>query len=356
MADNDPVMELAKRKIELEPDEKSFEMIQKHWGSSVWPLVGLGLLIIISVVTFFISLIFGGIDSTFFIGYLIILGFIYLILILFGLSELYSYYQSVFIITNQRLIDCNQVNFLSRRVQTIDLHEIQSCSGSVGAGIGAILNFGTLSINTIGDKAIHVEDIPSPETVSAQVMHYHYLVAHGGVPEAHNVHATKPDEDKTPILENIPKVAEKVAEGLPISLPGETETEKAKEKGREPSLPQPVPNKPPSKPSQQAANQTDNQTGVEGLAKAVRITFRLPSERCEEVMSQLTVDQEPVKHYLADTDYYEVEITATPEKTDEFLAVLQQSGAEQITKNEVETLDPKVNPASSLPTSTSIAS
>lgn len=164
--------------LELEPTEEAFRVIHKHWGRILLPLSGLAILILLTLVAAPYALASGGLGNQLTALLIVILGIFYLTVVSYGLSEWYSYTHSAFIITNQRLIDCQQVNIWSRRVQTIDIYEVQGCSGELMPGWGVVLNFGQLMISVVGDLAMRVGYVPQPEAVSADVMRYHNVVSH----------------------------------------------------------------------------------------------------------------------------------------------------------------------------------
>lgn len=183
--------ELKRLSIVVESGEEVFEIIYKHWGRVILPLIGL--IIIVTITT--LGIIFYLIAADYSIGNFLLftsaVGFWYLALVLYGISEWYGYRHSTLIITNQRLIDCQQLTIFTRRVQTIDIYEIQSCTGEVAGSAGTLFNYGDLLINTLGDRPVAVHFVPSPELVSNQVMHYHHMSAHG---------VEKPDEKS---IENV---------------------------------------------------------------------------------------------------------------------------------------------------------
>lgn len=323
----DPKLELAKRRIELEESEETFEIIQKHWGSLILPFIAICGAAIVTIILVLGSAIFGGTFTTIFNTYLVLLGIIYITLIAYGLSEYYSYTQSTLVITSQRIIDVEQLNFISRRVQTIDMYEIQSCSGDVVPGPGTIFNYGNVHINTVGDKSITLHSLPSPEVISAQIMHYHHLVAHGGVESAHNPKAKKAEEDKTPQLEQIPKIADKVAE-VANSQPDSSGSP-------------PTPAKPTEagQPPVEEVAKTIVATTSNGGKPAIQLMFQLTKPKIEELKKGLQVGQEPILHPIEGSENYSVELVVGPEQVDSLVKQLHDLGASHIATTAITVID-----------------
>lgn len=193
------VRQLKRLATDLEADETAFKVVHKHWGRILWPLVGLSFLAALTLAVSFALPSLSDSNPNLIGPFIVILSILYLTLAMYAFSEWYSYSQSALVITNQRIIDYQQINFMLRRVQTIDLHEIQSCVGELSPGWGTIFHYGNLSIHTIGDRPIGINFIPNPEAASGQVMHYHNLIAHGGQSRAHTEAETpKPSNEIAP--------------------------------------------------------------------------------------------------------------------------------------------------------------
>ncbi len=304
--------ELKRLKIALESNEEVFEVIRKHWGRILWPTAGLITFIVITITAFLFIVFFVGATPNTVATFVMILTMLYVTLIAYGISEWFSYKQSALVITNQRILDILQVNFLSRRIQTIDIHEVQSCSGDLIGGIGTLLSYGNILIHTLGDKPVPIHFVPLPETVSNQVMHYHNLVAHGGVDDAHNQSAQKKDEDATPQLEAIPKQAEIIAEQTLPSQP-------------------PLKAMPPIGQSQPLLQQTKKTASL--------LTFHIPSETLTDVLKDLPAQREPTATYLKKTDFFEIQTVVDTALVEMIVEQIKEKGAVDIVASEVDLLD-----------------
>ena len=322
MDSNQFTSKLERLKIILEPSEQVYEIIHKHWGQILRPFIVLGLFVLLS---FFgsIYLVFStSLTSTTVLYFLPLSGVWYLMLFGYGLSEWYSYRQSALVITNQRVIDYHQLNFLSRRIQTIDIHEVQSCSGEMMPVAGTIFNYGNLMINTIGDKPITISYISSPEVASGDVMHYHNLIAHGGQAAHGDGHIA--GTEKVPVAPSQSASSQRPSSNnretaFPVRNQPSLEANIIPRSEAEPKVPQIHP------------GSADNGTKV-------LLMFQVPSEELQNVLENLPAEKEPTITYLRKNDYYEVEIVISHEQLPNVVSQLQAKGVESLYQSDVHRL------------------
>lgn len=336
---------LKRLRIELEPEEEAFEIAYKHWGRIIWPLLGLGILAISTIVAFiFVTTAFGANGTTSAIFFMI-LAILYLTLLLYGFSEWYSYRQSAVVITNQRIIDCQQITFFSRWMQTIDIYEIQSCAGELSPGLGTLFNYGYLYIHTIGDKPSTITYIPIPESICVQVMHYHNLVAHGGSPEAHNSHRQITDETTTnhhnhhiPATETA-VLEQELQDDPPPDLSKADENplvQLAPTLHRVAKRQEQMHWEPAFTPNHYEAVIDPPSSMVKPQRNAVLLMFHIPSEQLHQVLEGLPAKKEPTVTYLERTDYFEIEVIVPKEKIPALVKQLKIKGAEDIICSQIE--------------------
>lgn len=80
-----------------------------------------------------------------------------------------SWYYSVFIVTDQRLIQITQKGFWKRSVVDIGLPQIQMVNYEVGGLQETVLGFGTLMMQTfVGDLTIH--DVHHPAKIQKKIL------------------------------------------------------------------------------------------------------------------------------------------------------------------------------------------
>lgn len=103
------------------------------------------------------SYLFGGLAAGFILG------------VLLYLPSWISWYYSVFIITDQRLIQITQKGFWTRSVVDIGLHQIQMVNYEVAGLQETLLGFGTIMMQTfVGDLVIH--DVHHPAKVQKEIL------------------------------------------------------------------------------------------------------------------------------------------------------------------------------------------
>jgi len=158
-----------------EKDEKITLLIRKHWFNYIiFFVVGiLGIMPIIGITVFllFSSIIISDqIYST-----LIVLGSIYLLFLLSVLMiGFIDYYLDVYIVTDRRIVDINQLGLFRRSISELHLKQVQDVSAHVNGFSQTMLHFGNVFIQTAGETPnFTFESIPHPYTVAKQIIDLH---------------------------------------------------------------------------------------------------------------------------------------------------------------------------------------
>lgn len=84
----------------------------------------------------------------------------------------YDYSQSVFLITNDRVINVDQEGFWARKITETDLDKIQSATSQTSGIWRVMFKFGNLIIHTAGtsrEEEIVVKNIPNPYEVQQSI-------------------------------------------------------------------------------------------------------------------------------------------------------------------------------------------
>ena len=90
----------------------------------------------------------------------------YLLTLGFGFEKFLDWYYSFLIVTNERLVDVDFVNLLTRDIQYANLNHIEEPSLISGGFVRSIFNFGDVSVATAADEpAIESLAAPWPEKV-----------------------------------------------------------------------------------------------------------------------------------------------------------------------------------------------
>lgn len=103
------------------------------------------------------SYLFGGLGVGLLLGFLILL------------PSFISWYFSVYIVTDQRLLQVTQKGFWTRSVVDIGLPQIQMVNYEVAGLNQTLLGFGTIMMQTfVGDLVIH--DVHHPEKIQKKIL------------------------------------------------------------------------------------------------------------------------------------------------------------------------------------------
>ncbi len=85
-----------------------------------------------------------------------------------------DYYLDAWIITNERIIDVEQLGFFRRDVSTFRFEQIQDISVDVHGLIPTLLDFGDLHVQTAGQsRALLIRGVASPNTLRDFISHKH---------------------------------------------------------------------------------------------------------------------------------------------------------------------------------------
>lgn len=126
--------------------------------------------IVISIVMAVIPIVFSGIPFLSFLParfeFGAILGW-YVLILGFSLESFLSWFFNVCIITDERIVDVDFISLLYHDVASAKLENIEDVTSVTGGTIRAILDFGTVRIQTAGSQTeFEFEDIPHPAQVT----------------------------------------------------------------------------------------------------------------------------------------------------------------------------------------------
>ncbi|HJX45750.1 MAG TPA: PH domain-containing protein [Patescibacteria group bacterium] len=149
--------------IDQEPEENVILFLRAH------PITNLGW-ILIGVVMIFAPLFLGSFPLLDFLPIrfqvVAILGW-YLITMVYMFEKFLSWFFNVNIITDRRVVDVDFTNLIYREITDANLNKIQDVTVSMGGVFRSIFNFGTILVQTAGEKNfIDFIDIPKPDMVA----------------------------------------------------------------------------------------------------------------------------------------------------------------------------------------------
>lgn len=326
--------EVQRLRVDTEPDEKVFEVVPKHVGKVMPTAIAAGGITILSIVSILTYAFFATPGPALIIGVTVILAVLSLMLSSYGLSEWYNYRQSGFIITDKRLINVDQSTIMSRKIDEIKLETIQKAEGQYDTQPGQIFKYGSVSVHQIGeDEPTTFPYVPVPAVLAQQIMHFHNLVAHGGVQAAHNAQATSIKEDQTPELASVAQQAEQIAESKGIKSGAESPpppppqtAQQAAQASLSPQRP-PVPTTPPqSLPNAFPPPQTNS------IPSAI-FSFEISKEKAVELVETIPATTEPDVNFSPSDQTVEIKAIVPEPQADKSVDELQKAGAENIKKN-----------------------
>jgi uncharacterized membrane protein YdbT with pleckstrin-like domain len=144
--------------IEVDVDEKIERIVRKHWFVLLGNIIVLVLAIMVPVILFGALLFTNipglsvensvGVDA---IGVFLLFSWL-LIVWMAGWKIWTDYYLDVLIITDRRIFDIEQIGFFKRDSSSFRLDRIQNISVTVNGLIATYFNFGTVRIETAGEK------------------------------------------------------------------------------------------------------------------------------------------------------------------------------------------------------------
>lgn len=148
--------------INQQEDERIVLMLREHPVTNIpWLLM----CVVAAVVPMLIlpTNIFAGIPVRF-----VVMGTVgwYVLIFAFGLEKFLKWYYSVFIVTNERVVDIDFYNLVHRVVTTANLNHIEEPRMITGGFIRSIFQYGDVTVSTAAeDPSIEAEAVPWPNRV-----------------------------------------------------------------------------------------------------------------------------------------------------------------------------------------------
>ncbi|MBP9761072.1 MAG: PH domain-containing protein [Candidatus Magasanikbacteria bacterium] len=106
----------------------------------------------------------------------------YLSILLFFFHQFIIFYLDMWVVTNDRIIDVEQLGLFSRTISEIDLFRIQDVTADVHGVFATLFRYGTVTVKTASNNSnIIFFDIPKPNEIREELIHlshedrkYHY--------------------------------------------------------------------------------------------------------------------------------------------------------------------------------------
>lgn len=158
--------------------QKEYETIhyvlRRHWVTFVPQILVFIVLLLVPVALYFL---FKGVTPgilTNDMAYPILVLFgssYYLSIYLFFFAEFLTYYLDEWIITNDRIVDIEQLGLFSRSVSELDLFRIQDVTTDVHGAFATLFDYGNVSIKTASANLnIVAKNVPNPNKIRERLV------------------------------------------------------------------------------------------------------------------------------------------------------------------------------------------
>lgn len=156
-----------------QPDERVYLLTRQHWiilakQIAIW-LVFVAVLLLIdplleATIPFFL-------ESPF-VEILKLFKTIYLMYLIAGLFALWIQYDLNYqIVTNERLVDVDQINLLNHTTSELHMENIEDVTAEIRGVWGTLFNYGTIYVQTAGQKTFfEFNNIPNPHRVAKLIL------------------------------------------------------------------------------------------------------------------------------------------------------------------------------------------
>ncbi len=145
------------------PNEHIVLALRKHPITNVpWILVAIGMFFFPFIISFLIPSVYQ-FPPVF--QFMTVIAW-YLLVGAFVIESFLSWFFDLNLITDERIIDIDFDNLLYKRVSSAKIENIEDVTSSTGGFIRSMLSFGTVTIQTAGEKReFEFTDVPQPEKV-----------------------------------------------------------------------------------------------------------------------------------------------------------------------------------------------
>lgn len=155
-------------------DEVCKIFLRRHW-IILAGIFGYAALLLLIPVVIYAFIVFGGIES---LRYLLesqlvaVLVSIYaFIVLLITMTQFTDYYLDMWIVTNERVINTEQLGLFSRVISELHLNQIQDVTSEMHGMLATFLTYGDVIIQTAGTRErFHFEQIDNPDKIKEHIL------------------------------------------------------------------------------------------------------------------------------------------------------------------------------------------
>ena len=188
--------------------EKVIMMLRRHWVI-IWRY--LSMLIVFNLIPI---LVFGFLFL--YLGWTLVPGTPLYLMFVFGISlyylviwlhyfhEFVDYHLDIWIVTDQRIINIEQIGLFNRVISELNILKVQDVTSELKGKVQTMLNYGSVYIQTAGTtQRFQFEQVKDPEEVARIIVRAHDMAIAKTTPEEiQRVQQEKDMLNKTPIGDN----------------------------------------------------------------------------------------------------------------------------------------------------------
>ncbi|MDP4038752.1 MAG: PH domain-containing protein [bacterium] len=160
----------------LGENERIVKTVYKHWMSiAPFIFVSIALTLLCLFGVYYIALNQPSLGSSTNSALAILAIFAFLALIgIFTFGVIWIWHSNRVVMTNENIIDMDQLGLFRRNVATLSLANIQDVSINVNGPIQTILQFGTIIVQTAGEREnFHLDFVPHPYEIEQVIIKLH---------------------------------------------------------------------------------------------------------------------------------------------------------------------------------------
>lgn len=159
-------------------EENIVYLTRRHWASMIGTFF---LILVIMLVPLLLVVIASTLGNQFFQNSIFLqiipplVAIYYLVMITFTFVEWVNFYYSLFVLTQDEIIDITQKGFFNRLITQISIIRVQDVSASVKGFLPTLFGYGDVIAESAGEKtqAYVIETIPRPMEVADKIVEIH---------------------------------------------------------------------------------------------------------------------------------------------------------------------------------------
>ncbi len=156
-----------------QPNEKIVIVVREHWFPLFIKVFAIALLSLLPIAFRLLlvdtnifersetaSLIASAVTNIYYLGLLVSLFVVFIL-----------YYLNVHIVSEQRVVDIDQVGLLSHEVSELNIETIEDVSSHFKGLFGNLLNYGTVYVQTAGGtERFEFQNVPNPASIASTIL------------------------------------------------------------------------------------------------------------------------------------------------------------------------------------------